>query len=1039
MLPLLVAVSFALRLAGEPGDTRAQYGGSLQALRQATQELERKGEADFLVGLLDFYAQRAYPYDRIDWGAYQRAEAQLERMPSVAGAADSWEYMGPKDWAPPKQRIYHGNSRISGRINSLAISPHNPSHILAGLPSGGVLRSTDGGVTWQSMTDADPKWAYLPVTSVAFDTRDARFVYASAGDYNAALPGFYRQDPFSGLGIRAYPYGLWQGNVSSGEWTQLAPKDGAGDYFEGQSVSQMIVEPKAAGYVIAGTGRGVKNGGKGKVWRWDGVNWTNPVTEGGNPVEAQWSSVAVSPIEETPKRRLIYTVGQNDGKPLMYKSVDRGVKWTQVELTPIKDRADVDMLRVATSVTRPQRVYVAAHWNDGADKIDVWRSDNAGKTWTSIKGTGLPDDYNFSQGGYDFQLTVTSPAGADAKSPDVVYLGLVTLAATADPEAASPTWKDIGLAYDGTPFKSKSLIHNDQQSMAVDFSRNQSELYAGCDGGVYRIKYDVAKKEWAVDSNASDVLNSTLRAAEFNQAAFHPTDPAKAAGGTQDNANIVSRTIAKKLEWQTVGTGDGASAAINFGDPKIQYTATVFYGATSVIYRTTNEWSELDGWDDTGGGPEDVQYTLAGGEAARAIPMLFSDPNPPNRTYLLTDVVRYHAGAMNWKEVEASNAIGLNAGDYLMSLGISTVPDAQVVVGAVQTEERMYAGSFAGRLFMRKYDFPNAQFTWYELTDPKLPNRVLTSIAVNPLNPDVLYVAFSGTGSGHVFKVVVKDEKVDSVTDLTGAGDTKLPDLPVNTIALDPSSSNTIYAGTDVGVLTSPGNAAWARMSPTAGIPNVRTSTLQTMVGNGYIHAATYGKGLYRIDRFKTYEFYGGEADGRRAAESQFVDTRDDAKTQLVFDDVDVPAGGAIISGFRMTAITEKEINDKRDLYFELRTKLEDGKAGELVSSGFLTADVKSQYIDDLLGWVHSVSASFNKNLQVGLPEGKYFLALAIRPNGDETWKVATTQGAFGLGSPLKNGNAFVFSQTSNYVPVEKFFGEDGPWDFSIGLLKAVR
>src|SRR5262249_40365097 len=77
-----------------------------------------------------------------------------------------------------------------------------------------------------------------------------------------------------------------------------------------------------------------------------------------------------------------------------------------------------------------------------------------------------------------------------------------------------------------------------------------------------------------------------------------------------------------------------------------------------------------------------------------------------------------------------------------------------------------------------------------------------------------------------------------------GIGSGKLPDIPVHTLAIDPSNTSLLYVGTDLGVFVSNnGGSSWAVEN--TGFPNVITETLQMHVANGItqLYAFTHGRG----------------------------------------------------------------------------------------------------------------------------------------------------------------------------------------------------
>lgn len=75
------------------------------------------------------------------------------------------------------------NIRGVGRMNALAFHPEDPNIIFAGAPAGGLWRSYDGGLHWETNTDQFPT---LGVSSIAFSPSNPSVVYIGTGDRDAS-------------------------------------------------------------------------------------------------------------------------------------------------------------------------------------------------------------------------------------------------------------------------------------------------------------------------------------------------------------------------------------------------------------------------------------------------------------------------------------------------------------------------------------------------------------------------------------------------------------------------------------------------------------------------------------------------------------------------------------------------------------------------------------------------------------------------------------------------------------------------------------
>jgi hypothetical protein len=154
---------------------------------------------------------------------------------------------------------------------------------------------------------------------------------------------------------------------------------------------------------------------------------------------------------------------------------------------------------------------------------------------------------------------------------------------------------------------------------------------------------------------------------------------------------------------------------------------------------------------------------------------------------------------------------------------------------------------------------------WHIAKADGLPERIITSVRMDPTNPSTVYVTLGGygrkwaypgavgedtskVGSGHVFK---STDAGATFTDVTG----NLPDAPANWSVLH---NGHLVVGTDVGVFESCDNAGGAYSVLGGGLPAAPISTLRFKPGDpDLLVAATYGRGVY------TYRF--GADEGRCA------------------------------------------------------------------------------------------------------------------------------------------------------------------------------
>src|SRR5262249_26523319 len=149
-----------------------------------------------------------------------------------------------------------------------------------------------------------------------------------------------------------------------------------------------------------------------------------------------------------------------------------------------------------------------------------------------------------------------------------------------------------------------------------------------------------------------------------------------------------------------------------------------------------------------------------------------------------------------------------------------------------------------------------AQANWVNVTDSNnvLPNRPLMGIALDPtVSSATLPVGYAGIGGfnantpttpGHVFQVTCT-ASCGSFTWADKTGD--LPDIPVDSIIVNPNQPQQVFAGTDWGVYytndITVGSPSWQRFEN--GIPHAMVWDMQIDRGSTTLSVWTRSRGAY--------------------------------------------------------------------------------------------------------------------------------------------------------------------------------------------------
>lgn len=152
-------------------------------------------EVDYLKAYRYFVSQRAFPEDRVNWSALELGRTHASRMATTKLGSSShramtnqtWQFVGPTNLQAPYEQ-YYGIGPVNGRINAVAYDPNNSNIIYAGAAQGGLWRSADGGSTWTWLSNS---WPMLGINCIVVDPNNGSVIYVGLGDYHGQIAGSY--------------------------------------------------------------------------------------------------------------------------------------------------------------------------------------------------------------------------------------------------------------------------------------------------------------------------------------------------------------------------------------------------------------------------------------------------------------------------------------------------------------------------------------------------------------------------------------------------------------------------------------------------------------------------------------------------------------------------------------------------------------------------------------------------------------------------------------------------------------------------------
>jgi photosystem II stability/assembly factor-like uncharacterized protein len=296
--------------------------------------------------------------------------------------------------------------------------------------------------------------------------------------------------------------------------------------------------------------------------------------------------------------------------------------------------------------------------------------------------------------------------------------------------------------------------------------------------------------------------------------------PERIMGGTQDNRCLRNFAAGVISDWNNWACGDGLEMLTNPLDSNLLYACSQY----GFCVRS------LDGGEST----VNIGETTSSRRGWQT-PLVF-DPNTPSVMYYAGDQVnRSVDGGDTWSVISPD----LTGGDpFPTPIDIYPYGTVSALVVAKSNPNKIYVGTDDGRLWFTN----DLGVTWTQSSDPSLPDRWVTDLAVNTTNAEVAYVTYSGFKyDDHAPYVLKTTDGGINWTDIT----TDLPQAPINTIEL--RLNGDLYVGTDVGVFeSSDGGASWRSFSGFS-LPNVPVTDLRLHEPSRKLYASTFGRGLYRI------------------------------------------------------------------------------------------------------------------------------------------------------------------------------------------------
>ncbi len=636
-----------------------------------------------------------------------------------------------------------------GRSVAITGIPSKPLTFFVGYTGGGLWRTEDAGISYHNVSDGH--FTSSSVGAIAVAPSDPNVVYIGMGEA-----------PVRGV-MTVHGDGVYKSTDGGDTWKHMG-------LDRTRQISSVQVHPSDHNIVYVGA-QGSPYGANDErgVYRsmdggetWELVLHLDENT-GVSDLSIDVTNPRVLYAAFWEHRRYPWIVDSGGENSSIYKSVDGGDTWEKLTNGLPKFMGKIG---VAVSPANNKRVWAIVEAEDGG----LFRSDDAGKTWTNINKERILRTRSW----YYMHIF------ADPVDENKVYV------------LNAPFMKSID---GGKTFERVVTPHGDNHDLWIN--PEHPEIWANANDGGGNISLD-GGKTWSTQQNQPT--------AQIYRVNVDHLFPYTVYGGQQDNSTIAipSAHNGAGIPWgafYSVGGCESAFVAFNPKNPQFVY-AGCYQGIINEWNRTTATAKDIMAYPFLGLGskPLDQKYRFNWNA-----PIIVSQFNP--------DVI-YHAGnvvlkstdrGLTWAEV--SPDLTRNDPQYLDYGGGPITREGaggeiyQTIIHLIESPHSadvLWAGTDDGQVHVTTDGGQN----WKNVSPPNLTKTMLiNAVEVSPHDPNTAYIAvndykvndftphvFKTTNNGQTWKRIVNGIKDEHFT---------------RVVREDPKRKDLLYLGTESGMYIS--------------------------------------------------------------------------------------------------------------------------------------------------------------------------------------------------------------------------------------------
>ncbi|MFN8583367.1 MAG: hypothetical protein U0163_20620 [Gemmatimonadaceae bacterium] len=712
-----------------------------------------------------------------------------------------WRYVGPE-----------GN-----RVTSIAGVPGDRTTYYAGAASGGLWKSSDGGIHWNAIFDDQP---VSSIGSIAVASSDHNVVWVGTGE------------PF----IRSHislGWGVYKSTDAGKSFTKMGLENTG-------RVARVVIHPTNPDIVyVAALGhaygpqpdRGIfrtMDGGK----TWDKVLFVN-------------DSVGASELIMDPNNpRILYagmwqieihTWGRTSGGPGsgIWKSTDGGTTWKRLTGNGLPTKW-IGKIGLGIPKANSNRIYALIETGDATpavnlaepDKGRLWRSDDAGAHWQMVnidrQLAGRTHYYN--------------RMGVSPDNPDEAYFlsanwaktldGGVTVIDPQGEEVPSGDHHDIWI----DPTDGNRMIVSSDGGISITENRTKSWN---------RIQLPIAQMyHVAVDNRVPYFLYGNRQDGPSTRG---PSDSKQGGFGIQ------------RGEWSSVGGGESGWAQPDPVDTNLVWSSASGFGSVGGIVTRwdlrTNMSTSVEVWPEAtiGHSAADVKYRFVW-----TFPLAIS-PHDHNKVYVGSQHVHMTTnGGRSWQVISPDltrndrSRMTPNGGLTPDNIGVEYSGVVFAIAESKLKAGLIWAGTNDGKVQLTQ----DGGQTWSDVT-ANLPGApfwgTISNIEPSAYDVNTAYLSIDAHQANSRDPYIYKTTDLGKTWTLLVNGINKSPLSYVHVVREDPVRKGLLYAGTENGAYVSFNDGAlWEPLQ--SGLPHAPVYWIVVQEHFNDLVIATYGRGFWILD-----------------------------------------------------------------------------------------------------------------------------------------------------------------------------------------------